>query len=152
MCLYPTLIRNPKYKANKKNGGVVPAVIDKRTLWVPIGCNVCMECRKKKAAEWKTRLNEEFKSDPTGLFVTMTYSNESYTEIAKTAPEGLSEYALDNYIYKYSVRHFLERIRKETGKSMKHWLIAELGDGETDHLHIHGLIWPRKKEQYTKEC
>ena len=29
MCLYPTLIDNPKYKSNKKNGGVVPHCNDK---------------------------------------------------------------------------------------------------------------------------
>ena len=32
MCLYPTLIKNPKYKPNKKNGGQVPPVLDKRVL------------------------------------------------------------------------------------------------------------------------
>ena len=28
MCLYPKLIKNPKYKANKKNGVKIPAVFD----------------------------------------------------------------------------------------------------------------------------
>ena len=38
---------NPKYKANKKNGGNIPPVIDQRTIYVPIGCGVCIECRKQ---------------------------------------------------------------------------------------------------------
>ena len=34
MCLYPKLIKNKKYMSNKKNGGVIPAVSDERTLFV----------------------------------------------------------------------------------------------------------------------
>ena len=48
MCLYPRLIKNPKYKPNKKNGGKVNPPLDYRTMYVPIGCGVCMECCKKK--------------------------------------------------------------------------------------------------------
>ena len=54
MCLYPTLIQNPKYKPNKKNGGHVPAVFDDRLKLVPIGCQQCMECRRKKAKSGKS--------------------------------------------------------------------------------------------------
>ena len=43
MCLYPKLIKNKKYIANKKNGGVIPAVFDNRVLLVPVKCNKCME-------------------------------------------------------------------------------------------------------------
>ena len=49
MCLYPRLIENRKYRANGKNGGVIPAIVDHRTRYVPIGCEVCIECRKQKA-------------------------------------------------------------------------------------------------------
>ena len=56
MCLYPKLIKNRKYTANEKNGGIVPVFKDIRTLYVPIGCGVCMECMKKKAREWQIRL------------------------------------------------------------------------------------------------
>ena len=59
MCLYPKLIANPKYKANKKNGGNVPPIFDKRVLTIPIGCGKCIECKKKKAREWQVRLSEE---------------------------------------------------------------------------------------------
>ena len=38
MCLYPKLIKNRKYIANKKNGGNIPPVYDLRVLTVPIGC------------------------------------------------------------------------------------------------------------------
>ena len=35
MCLYPRLIKNRKYIANKKNGGNIPPVSDLRVLMVP---------------------------------------------------------------------------------------------------------------------
>ena len=59
MCLYPRLIKNPKYKKNKKNGGVIPAFLDERVLAVPIGCGECIECRKQKRRNWQVRLLEE---------------------------------------------------------------------------------------------
>ena len=37
MCLFPKLILNRKYTANKKNGGVVPVCVDGRTKYVPVG-------------------------------------------------------------------------------------------------------------------
>ena len=63
MCLYPKLIINPKYKPNKKNGGQVPAIFDKRVIYVPIGCGKCMECRKQLARNWQVRLNEEIREN-----------------------------------------------------------------------------------------
>ena len=69
MCLYPQLIKNPKYKATKKNGYKAPLIkddngnylIDPRTLYVPVGCGNCIECRKQKARQWQVRINEEQK-------------------------------------------------------------------------------------------
>ena len=59
MCFYPNLVKNPKYKANKKNGGIIPPIIDKRVLYVPIGCQKCIECKTKKSNEWRTRLLDD---------------------------------------------------------------------------------------------
>ena len=62
MCLYPKLVQNPKYIPNKKNGGIVPHMQDKRVGLVPIRCGICMECMAAKSTEWKSRLLEEVKS------------------------------------------------------------------------------------------
>ena len=144
MCLYPRLIRNRKYIANKKNGGNVPEMKDSRVALVPVGCGYCMECMKKKANEWKVRLLEEIKTDNTGKFVTLTFNNETYTRIAeqaKKANDKLEGYELDNAIASIAVREFLERWRKKYKESVKHWLITELGQTKTEHLHLHGIIW-----------
>ena len=83
MCLYPRLIKNPKYTSNKKNGGIIPAISDPRVLYVPTGCGNCIECRNQKARNWKIRLNEEIKSLRNGKFITLTFSNESIQKLCK---------------------------------------------------------------------
>lgn len=139
MCLFPKLIRNKKYVANKKNQGQPPIMKDGRVALVPVGCGKCVECRKKTARDWKIRLNEEVKHNENGKFVTLTFSNEEYTELAKEVQgEG---YELDNRIAKLAVRRFLERWRKKYKKSVRHWLVTELGHKGTEHLHLHGIIW-----------
>lgn len=163
MCLYPKLIRNPKYRPNKKNGGVIPAVSDARALHVPIGCQKCIECRKQKAREWQLRLQEDIKHNRGGKFITLTLSNESLRNIHREIPfekkiirkgynnDGSTKettknvkiegYDRDNAIATYAVRHFLERWRKKYGKSLRHWLVTELGHKGTENLHLHGIVW-----------
>ena len=65
MCLYPKLIKNPKYRPNKKNNYNPPICEDERVLYVPVGCGNCIECRNQKKREWQTRMNEEIKHDNT---------------------------------------------------------------------------------------
>lgn len=144
MCLYPRLIKNRKYVANKKNGGNIPAVFDNRVLVVPAGCGKCMECKKQKAREWQVRLQEEIRHDKRGKFVTLTFSNESIKELNEEI-EGLDGYNLDNEIARKGVRRFLERWRKRYKKSVKHWLVTELGGNGTENIHLHGIIWTEEK-------
>lgn len=148
MCLYPTLIKNPKYKATKKNGGVIPPITDERVTLVPIGCGECIECRKQKAREWQVRLQEDIKTNTNGKFVTLTFSNESIQELVKQRPtknwQGMKQikgYELDNEIATRSTRLFLERWRKKYKKSLRHWLVTELGHNGTENIHIHGIVW-----------
>ena len=47
MCLYPKLIKNPKYKASKKNGGKIPAVYDIRLYVNVLGLLVKVGWEKK---------------------------------------------------------------------------------------------------------
>lgn len=183
MCLFPKLIFNPKYKENKKNGGQVPAVSDVRTLYVPVGCGNCIECRKQKARAWQVRLLEDLKEHKNGKFITLTFSNESirklYDDIHRRnywgfvscwknrkkysytyphkdklrrvrqrflkrwyeQPETKEGYDLDNTLATRAVRLFLERWRKVYKKSLRHWLVTELGHKGTENIHLHGIIW-----------
>ncbi|AXH75287.1 MAG: replication initiator protein [Microviridae sp.] len=149
MCLYPKLIKNPKYKPNKKNGGQVPPVNDERVKYVPIGCQNCIECRKQKAREWQIRLQEDIKTNTNAKFITLTFNNESISKIyeilktnAKTNKiEEPTDYQLDNEAATWATRHFLERWRKKYKKSLRHWLVTELGHNGTENIHMHGIIW-----------
>lgn len=75
MCLYPSIIENPKYaKSNEKRKGIK----DYRLRWIQIPCGYCEECRRAKANEWRVRLMEEIKSNPKNIiFATLTFSEES---------------------------------------------------------------------------
>ena len=150
MCLYPKIIKNRKYLKNKKNGGNIPPVLDKRVLYVPVGCGNCLECRKQKARQWQVRLHEEIKENKNGKFVTLTFSNKSIIELSKNI-NGLNGYELDNEIATLATRRFLERWRRKFKKSVRHWLVTELGQTNTERIHIHGFVWTEKpKEELAK--
>lgn len=144
MCLYPRLIKNRKYIANKKNGGVIPAINDIRVTMVPVGCGKCMECVKQKGRQWQVRLAEEVRSDNKGIFVTLTFSDESIKELSSGI--RIDGYERDNEIATLGVRRFLERWRKKHKKSVKHWLVTELGHEGTENIHMHGIIWTDKRQ------
>lgn len=140
----------------------MPPLIDERTLYVPIGCQNCIECDKQKRTHWRTRLLEEVKHNTQkGYFITLTFSNESYKKLYTTVTEDLhtklqqttdekdrnriekklNGYQLDNAIAAKAVRLFLERWRKKYKRSLRHWLITEIGHNGTENIHMHGIIW-----------
>jgi hypothetical protein len=164
MCLFPNLYLNKKYLPNKKNNGNPPPlpkriingkiVDDERVKFVPVKCGKCMECMKAKKNEWRVRLREELHNGMIGYFVTLTMSNESFKMIYDKyfKNEMVDGYTLDNLIATKSVRLFLERWRKKYKKSVRHWLITELGSNGTENLHLHGLIWTNHpKEEIQKK-
>ena len=136
MCLYPKLIKNRRYTPNKKNGGVPPQCPDERLLYVTAACGKCMECRKQKQRQWLVRMSEELRQEPNAYFITLTIDDKSYSELSNTYKT-----TDNNEIATKAIRLCLERIRKQTGKSIKHWFITELGQEKTERLHLHGIVW-----------
>ena len=55
-------------------------------------------------------------------------------------------YDLDNAIALKGIRYFLENWRKKTGKSVKHWLITEIGGKNYENVHIHGILFTENRE------
>lgn len=168
MCLYPKMMLNRKYLPNKKNGGHVPAVKDNRTLYVPVACTKCIECKRAKARDWRVRLLEDIKTHKNGHMVTLTFSNDSISELTneiqmkildktlslskmtknKTRNKEIDKlrskingYELDNEIATLAIRRFTERWRKQYKKTIRHWLVTELGHEGTQNIHMHGLVW-----------
>ncbi len=146
---------NPKYKASKKNKGIVPMLRDKRVMMIPVGCGRCMECRKKKSREWNVRLQEEIRnSSMKGHFMTLTFSDKSLVklmEIARSDGFEADGYELDNKIASIAVRRFTENWRVQKKKSLRHWLVTELGHEGTERLHLHGLVWTDEDKEELKK-
>lgn len=167
MCLYPKLVNNPKYKANKKNGGNIPPLKDPRVAKVPIACGKCIECMKAKAREWSIRMNEEIREHKNGKFTTLTFDEENLEILREIAfKERIEETEfdgknfikwskeqqrrnrkiLDNEVASLAVRRFTERWRKQdkNKKTIRHWLVTELGHVNTERIHLHGILFTDK--------
>jgi hypothetical protein len=147
MCLYPTFVKNPKYKPNKKNKGKPPVCKDRRLYYIPVKCGCCIECRKEKQREWRVRLDEELRSN-FGYFITLTISPEGIKELEKQT--GLIWELNPNEIASKGLRLFLERCRKDTKKSIKHWCVTELGE-KKDRIHLHGIFFGQKSAELIKK-
>jgi hypothetical protein len=150
MCLYPKLIKNKKYVANKKNGGIVPQATDERVKYVPIGCGSCIECRKQKSRNWQVRLHEEIRQNPVGKFMTLTFNEEELQKLDDEVDKKLQGYDRDNEICRLAVRRYTERWRKKYGKTLRHWLVTELGHEGTERVHMHGIVWHENEEDIKK--
>ena len=145
MCLYPKLIPNPKYRTSKKRGYYKPSPHDARLNYVPVACGKCYECRKKKAREWRIRLAEEIRHNKS-YFVTLTIDDDNL-EILKNELEVKSVKGNENNIATLALRKFLERCRKKTGKSLRHWCVTELGEDRgriQNHLIIQHIALDSK--------
>lgn len=138
MCLYPRLIPNPKFKTSKKRGYYKPSQHDSRLNYVPIACGKCYECRKKRAREWKIRLAEEIRHGKS-YFVTLTIDDENLEKI-KDELEIEKTKGNENSIATTALRKFLERCRKKTKKSLRHWCVTELGE-DNGRIHLHGIFF-----------
>ena len=72
-------------------------------------------------------------------FVTLTIDDENL-EILKNELEVKSVKGNENNIATLALRKFLERCRKKTGKSLKHWCVTELGE-DRGRIHLHGIFF-----------
>ena len=122
MCYFPVKIKNKRFVSTKKNGYEPPVCTDERLRYIEVECGYCFECRKKKRNMWRVRNFEQLRETPTAIFFTGTVSPERYEYIKEKY-----DLKTDNEIITKIHRLFLERIRKETGKSMKHWCVTEKG-------------------------
>ena len=139
MCLYPRFIKNKAY--SKQKYLAIGCTQDERKKYVPIGCGECYECRRQKAQQWRVRLVEEMKVNKYAYFITLTFSNEALKELMQETKTDTDT----NAVATLAVRRFLERWRKKNKKSLRHWLITELGHENTERIHLHGIIFPEKE-------
>ena len=91
-------------------------------------CGKCVSCLANQRQEWVFRLKEEFDHCNFGLFVTLTYNEESI-------PADFS-------VNKRDCQLFFKRLRKRLNKSgtFRYYFISEYGD-HTHRPHYHGLFF-----------
>ena len=130
MCLYPKLIPNKRYLPTKKNGGVPPVCPDERLRYVTAACgDRSIVTGKQKQRQWVVRMSEENRQTPNAYFLTLTIEDKSYKKLKQK--DKLKD---DNDIATKAIRLCLERVRKLTGKSVKHWFITELGNDKSSKI------------------
>ena len=121
-----------------------------------------MVCMKQRAREWKYRIIEDLKVHKNAKFITLTFKPEALKKLNEEKIEKLNEntrereeinisqlkgYAKDNAIATRAVRLFLERWRKKYKKSLRHWLVTEIGGKYYESLHIHGIVWTSELDE-----
>lgn len=144
-------MKNKKYLPTKKNKGVVPSPSDNRVLFVAVGCGKCFECLRKKKRNWQVRLLEEIKTRNDGKFVTLTFSERSLDSLENEIEWSDNYYIRCNAIATLAVRRFLERWRKRFKKSVRHWIVTELGQTSTERIHLHGLLFTDESKDVIEE-
>ena len=143
MCYFTKKVLNKRFLPNRKNRWNPPVCTDERFRYVEVECGHCFECRKKKRREWRIRNYEQLKETPHAVFFTGTVSPQRYEYICKKYGYK-NDGSQDNEIITKIHRLFLERIRKQTGKSVKHWCVTEKGHTNTRRIHLHGLFYARE--------
>lgn len=96
------------------------------------------------------RIAEDIKNNSKCKIVTLTFNTESLIKLAKEC-KGYTGYNLDNAICKLAVKRFRERWRKKYKRSPRHWFITELGHGEWEHVHMHGIIWEDERYELSEQ-
>ncbi len=106
-------------------------------------CGHCLNCLKRRASEWGTRLELEHMRTGNSLFVTLTYSEENL-------PENVDEETgeIFNTLRKKDLRMFFKRLRNAVDRDpdynekvkIKYFGCGEYG-GETKRPHYHAIIY-----------
>lgn len=130
-CENPIRMRNPRYSNSNDERfwveyykNVHNSIIPDRYIDAP--CGKCHSCRKAKAQSWRLRLNSEFDRYPNSIFITLTFNNE-YLRRFKYEPNR-------------AVRLWLDRVRKQLGKQVRHFIVGEYGE-TTNRFHYHGILF-----------
>ena len=132
------MIVNRRYKDMTYNEVIDYAKLNYGTFWPPdyyleVPCGYCHSCQKSYNNQYRIRLLYECRKYPPGtcLFVTLTFDDDNLKKFSKDTNKA--------------VRLFLDRLRKDYGKQIRHWFVCEFG---TLHgrPHYHGILFNVPRE------
>lgn len=75
--------------------------------------------------------------------MTLTFDEENLNELEKRFGKG--ENGAEE-IAKETTKKMRERFRKHKKKSLRHWIVTEMGHKGTKRIHLHGIIFVEKEE------
>ena len=132
-CLIERKVVNPRYKKiHPENHFLLFG--DRDDYYIPVDCGVCVNCVNKYKSTWYFRLVKEFE------YYTLEQLQRSYYVTLTMSPEYYSESKQET---SKLFRRFLERVRKHTRKSVRHFFISERGeyDNGQHRIHFHGFLF-----------
>lgn len=103
-----------------------------------VPCGKCYKCKLRRVNDWVIRLQTEDRQYFGGLFCTLTYDNEN----CPITPKKLKT------VCKYDLQKFFKRLRKNTGKKIKYYAVAEYGS-KTYRPHYHIIFFGVNAEDIT---
>lgn len=136
------MIKNPRYKdmTNAEISNYAREIYG--MFWPPdykleVPCGHCLTCQKSENSSYRIRLMYEIRRWPANscLFVTLTFNDENLKRFSSDPNQA--------------VRLFLDRMRKNVGKQVRHWFIGEYGS-LNGRPHYHGILF-NVPENYIQE-
>ncbi len=82
--------------------------------------------------------------------VTLTFNDKELVKLQKEL-KRYKGYELENKTAILAVRRFTERWRKKYKVTIRHWLVTELGQEETERVHMHGIVWTDEGKEEIKK-
>lgn len=132
-CEQPKSIVNRRYVDMTYNEVIDYAKVNYGTFWPPdyvleVPCGYCHSCQKSYNNQYRIRLMYEVRRWPPNscLFVTLTFDDDNLKKFSKDTNKA--------------VRLFLDRLRKDYGKQIRHWFVCEFGT-LNGRPHYHGILF-----------
>lgn len=134
-CLIGRKVVNPRYKKISPDRHYylyndVDGKYPKKDYIVNVDCGRCVNCFRKYMSAWRFRLLHEFYG------LTREQLNRSYYVTLTIEPKYYTE---KKVLLKKMIRRFLERVRKFSGKSIRHFFVTERGEN-FNRIHFHGFF------------
>lgn len=145
-CENPRTIRNPRYRGMSNDEArnyfntyyenildidwSLKPCHDPFDLFIEVPCGICHSCQRKRLNGYRLRLLEEMSQHSRNAFVTLTF-NDSYLKY-------LDDECNSNY--NKPVLQWLDNLRKQFGKGIRHWFVCEFGS-LNGRPHYHGILF-----------
>lgn len=103
---------------------------------IRVPCGKCIPCLGNKRNDWSYRLEQEYKSSKSAIFVTLTYDQKHYPN--------------DGSLDKKHVQNYLKRLRKrDVSGKIRYYAVGEYGS-KSGRAHYHALLFNCSEEHARK--